>query len=198
MLKRLAHGCYRRRWVVLAGWIVLLVGLFALNSSFGGKFLDDFALPGSESQEAVDLLESHGFEARTGFSGQVVFEADDVRAPDVQQGMEDLFDQIEEAVAPGEVVSPYGPEGARNINGDGTIAYAEVNLGDRDSDDYAAARDRVIALVDDADVPGTTIELGGDAFLTESEFSSEAFGFLAAMIILLIAFGSVLAMGLPI
>ena len=197
MLKRLAHGCYRRRWAVLAGWIVLLVGLFALNSSVGGKFLDDFALPGSESQEAVDLLESHGFEARTGFSGQVVYEADDVRAPDVQQGMEDLFDEIEEAVAPGEVVSPYGPEGARNINGDGTIAYAEVNLGDRDSDDYAAARDRVIALVDDADVPGTTIELGGDAFLTESEFSSEAFGFLAAMIILLIAFGSVLAMGLP-
>ena len=47
-------------------------------------------------------------------------------------------------------------------------------------------------------MPGTTIELGGDAFLTQSEFSSEAFGFLAAIVILLIAFGSVLAMGLPI
>jgi RND superfamily putative drug exporter len=198
MLKRLARACYRRRWAVLATWIVLLVGLFGLNSAFGGKFLDDFSLPGSESQDAVDLLEEHGFEARTGFSGQIVFTADDVRAPEVQAAMEQLFDEVEDAVAPGEVVGPYSPEGARDIDQDGDIAYAEVNLGDRDSDQYAAARDRVIALVDDADVPGTTIELGGDAFLTESEFSSEAFGFLAAVIILLIAFGSVLAMGLPI
>ena len=198
MLKRLARACYRRRWAVLAAWIVLLVGLFGLNSAFGGKFLDEFSLPGSESQEAVDLLEEHGFEARTGFSGQIVFTADDVRAPEVQAGMEQLFDEVEDAVAPGEVVSPYSPEGARNIDADGDIAYAEVNLGDRDSDQYAAARDRVIALVDDTDVPGTTIELGGDAFLTQSEFSSEAFGFLAAIVILLIAFGSVLAMGLPI
>jgi RND superfamily putative drug exporter len=198
MLKRLARACYRRRWAVLGTWVVLLVGLFGLNSAFGGKFLDDFSLPGSESQEALDLLEEHGFEARTGFSGQIVFTADDVRAPEVQAGMEQLFDEVEDAVAPGEVVSPYSPEGARNIDEDGDIAYAEVNLGDRDSDQYAAARDRVIALVDDADVPGTTIELGGDAFLTESEFSSEAFGFLAAIVILLIAFGSVLAMGLPI
>ena len=53
MLKRLARACYRRRWAVLATWIVLLVGLFGLNSAFGGKFLDDFSLPGSESQEAA-------------------------------------------------------------------------------------------------------------------------------------------------
>jgi hypothetical protein len=44
-------------------------------ASFGGKFLDEFDLPGSESQEAVDLLEEHGFSTRTGFSGQIVFEA---------------------------------------------------------------------------------------------------------------------------
>jgi putative drug exporter of the RND superfamily len=197
MLQRLARTCYRRRRLVLVSWVVVLVGLVALNSAFGGKFLDDFALPGSDSQDAVDMLEEHGFEARTGFSGQIVFQADDVRDPTVQQGMEQLFSEIGDAVAPGEVISPYTPEGARNVNADGTIAYAEVNLDDRDSDEYAAARDRVHEIADDTEVPGTTIELGGDAFLTESEFSSEAFGFLAAIIILLVAFGSVLAMGLP-
>jgi putative drug exporter of the RND superfamily len=197
MLQRLARTCYRRRRLVLVSWVVVLVGLVALNSAFGGKFLDDFALPGSDSQDAVDMLEEHGFEARTGFSGQIVFQADDVRDPAVQQGMEQLFSEVEDAVAPGEVISPYTPEGARNVNADGTIAYAEVNLDDRDSDEYAAARDRVHEIADDTEVPGTTIELGGDAFLTESEFSSEAFGFLAAIIILLVAFGSVLAMGLP-
>jgi RND superfamily putative drug exporter len=197
MLQRLARTCYRQRRLVLVSWVVVLVGLVALNSAFGGKFLDDFALPGSDSQDAVDMLEEHGFEARTGFSGQIVFQADDVRDPAVQQGMEQLFSEVEDAVAPGEVISPYTPEGARNVNADGTIAYAEVNLDDRDSDEYAAARDRVHEIADDTEVPGTTIELGGDAFLTESEFSSEAFGFLAAIIILLVAFGSVLAMGLP-
>jgi putative drug exporter of the RND superfamily len=197
MLQRLARTCYRRRRLVLVSWVVVLVGLVALNSAFGGKFLDDFALPGSDSQDAVDMLEEHGFEARTGFSGQIVFQADDVRDPTVQQGMEQLFSEVGDAVAPGEVISPYTPEGARNVNADGTIAYAEVNLDDRDSDEYAAARDRVHEIADDTEVPGTSIELGGDAFLTESEFSSEAFGFLAAIIILLVAFGSVLAMGLP-
>jgi RND superfamily putative drug exporter len=197
MLQRLARTCYRRRRLVLVSWVVVLVGLVALNSTVGGKFLDDFALPGSDSQDAVDMLEEHGFEARTGFSGQVVLQADDVHDPAVQQGMEQLFSEVEDAVAPGEVISPYTPEGARNINPDGTIAYAEVNLDDRDSDQYAAARDRVHEIVDDTEVPGTTIELGGDAFLTETEFSSEALGFLAAIIILLVAFGSLLAMGLP-
>jgi RND superfamily putative drug exporter len=197
MLQRLARTCYRRRWSVLGGWVVLLVGLVALNTTFGGKFLDEFDLPGSESQQAYDMLDEHGFEARTGFSGQVVFAADDVRDPAVQRGMEDLFVEIEQIVEPGEVVSPYGPEGARFVNDDGTIAYAEVNMSDRDSDEYLAVGDEVRALVAGATVPGTTVELGGDAFVEEPEFSSEVVGFIAAMIILLVAFGSLLAMGLP-
>ena len=80
MLQRLARTCYRRRWTVLGGWVVLLVGLFALNTAYGGKFLDEFDLPGSESQQAYDMLDEHGFEARTGFSGQVVFTADGLAA----------------------------------------------------------------------------------------------------------------------
>ncbi|HET9608165.1 MAG TPA: MMPL family transporter [Acidimicrobiales bacterium] len=197
MLQRLARTCYRRRWTVLGGWVVLLVGLFALNTAYGGKFLDEFDLPGSESQQAFDMLDEHGFEARTGFSGQVVFTAADVRDPAVQRGMEDLFAEIEQIVEPGEVVSPYGPEGDRFVNDDATIAYAEVNMGDRDSDEYLAVGDEVRALVAGTTVPGTTVELGGDAFVEEAEFSSEVVGFIAAMIILLVAFGSLLAMGLP-
>jgi putative drug exporter of the RND superfamily len=197
MLQALARVCYRRRWRVVAGWVVLLVALFSLNTAFGGNFLDEFDLPGSESQEALDLLEEHGFEARTGFGGQVVFTADDVRDPEVRRGMEDVFSEVERAIAPGEVISPYTPAGARNINEDGTIAYAEVNMGDRNSDQYYDIGTEVRALVADTEVPGTTIELGGDAFVEEVEFSSEALGFLAAMVILLVAFGSLLAMGLP-
>jgi RND superfamily putative drug exporter len=198
MLQRLSRFCYRRRWAVLGAWVVLLVGLFGLNSAAGGKFLDEFDLPGSESQEAVDLLEAHGFSSRTGFSGQIVFQADDVTNPAVRQGMERLFDEMEGVIAAGEIVSPYTEGGARNVNPDGTIAYAEVNLADRDSTEYTAVGEDARALVDRTDVPGTQIELGGDIFVEAPEFSSEIFGFVAAIIILLIAFGSVLAVGLPI
>ncbi|HET6686075.1 MAG TPA: MMPL family transporter, partial [Jiangellaceae bacterium] len=197
MLQRLARFCYRRRWRVLGAWVVLLVGLFALNSSFGGKFLDEFDLPGSESQEAVDLLEEHGFDTRAGATGQVVFKADDVNDPAVMRGMEALFDQIAEVTAPSEVVSPYSAEGAHQINPDGTIAYAEINMSDRDSDVLVDIGTKARALVANADVPGTQVELGGDIAFEQAEFSSEVVGFIAAMIILLIAFGSLLAMGLP-
>ncbi|MPY92164.1 MAG: MMPL family transporter [Acidimicrobiia bacterium] len=198
MLQRLARTCYRRRWRVLGFWIVLLIVLVGLNSSVGGKFLDDFDLPGSETQDAVDLLEEHGFAARTGFGGQVVFQAEDVHDPAVRSAMEDLFDEVEALIAPGEVVSPYSEQGERQVNEAGTIAYAEVNLGDRESDEYYDVGEEVRNFVSSTDVPGTQVELGGDIFVEVPEFSSEVIGFIAAIIILLIAFGSLLAMGLPI
>jgi putative drug exporter of the RND superfamily len=197
MLQRLARFCYRRRWRVLGAWVVLLVGLFALNSTVGGKFLDEFDLPGSESQEAVDLMEEHGFDTRAGATGQVVFKADDVDDSTVQRDMEALFDEIAEITAPSQVVSPYSPEGAHQISRDGTIAYAEVNLADRDSDELYDIGTEAREVVANADVPGTQVELGGDIAFEQPEFSSEAIGFVAALIILLIAFGSLLAAGLP-
>ena len=148
MLQRLTRWCHRRRWAVLGSWVALLVGLFALNSAVGGKFLDDFDLPGSESQEAVDVMEQHGFTTRAGFSGQLVFRADDVNAPAVRAGMERLFAEMERVIAPGEIVSPYTEAGASNITPDGKIAYAEVNLTDRDSDQYTKVGEEARALVD--------------------------------------------------
>jgi len=198
LLQRLARACHRRRRAVLVAWVVLIVGLFGMSSAAGGRFLDDFDLPGSESQEAVDVLEEHGFRSRAGFSGQLVFRADDVEDPAVRQGMERLFAEMEDVVAPGEIVSPYTAAGARQINGRGTIAYAEINLADRDSDEYTEVGEEARALVGRTEVPGTRIELGGKIFVEPSEFSSEGVGFLAAVVILLVAFGSVLAMGLPI
>ncbi len=183
MLQRLARTMYRRRRRVVAGWVVLLTGLVALNASAGGEFLDEFSLPGSESQQAVDFLESHGFGNRAGSGGQVVFQAD--------QG-------IEADIPDTQVVSPYTPEGSRQVSTrDPRIAYAQVNLGDRDQKAYQQAGETARGLVDRVGVPGLRVELGGDTFVEQAEFSSEGIGFLAAMVILLLAFGSVLAMGLP-
>ncbi len=197
MLQRLAHFCYHRRRSVLGVWVVTLVALFGLSSAFGGEFLDDFSVPDAESEAAVDVLEAHGFSSRAGFSGQLVFQADDVHDPAVRDGIERLLDALEPVIAPGEIVSPYSDAGSSQVNSDGTIAYAELNLADRDSDEYTTVGEHARAVVEAAEVPGAQIELGGQIFVEQSEMSSEVIGFTAAMVILLIAFGSVLAMGLP-
>jgi putative drug exporter of the RND superfamily len=197
-LQRLAHFCHRRRRAVLGAWVLVLVGFVALNSATGGKFLDKFDIPGSESREALDALRSHGFTSRSGFSGLLVFRAANVRDPAVRESMERLFDDMEDVIAPGEIISPYSDASAGQINADGTIAYAEVNLADRDSDQYTKVGGEARGLVERSHVPGTQIELGGDIFRERAAFSSEAIGLLAAIVVLLIAFGSVLAMGLPI
>jgi RND superfamily putative drug exporter len=199
MLKGLAHLCYRRRRRVLAGWLVLLVGLGAVTGAAGGTFSDDFELPGSESQEAFDILDDHGFQDRTGFQGQIVVEArEGVDDPAVREAVEDLSADIERTVPDAQVITPYEEQGARQVSEDRTIAYGEVNLADRSTDEYKDAADEIEALADEVDVPGLRVELGGDIFFPEESGGAEMIGLLAAIVILLVAFGSLLAMGLPI
>ncbi|HEY3239107.1 MAG TPA: MMPL family transporter, partial [Acidimicrobiia bacterium] len=199
MLHRLARTCYRRRRRVVAGWFLLVVALVSLNSTLGGEFLDKFSLPGTESQDAIDLLKAHGFADRSGADGKIVFQAEaGIDDPAVKATMEDLFADFQQDIPDVQVVSPYAAAGERQISQiDPTIAYAEVNLAERDSDEYLVAGETARDLVAAVDQAGLQVDLGGDIFVKQSEFGSEGIGFMAAMIILLIAFGSVLAMGLP-
>ena len=202
-MRRLAAACYHHRKLVLIAWVVLLVGLFGLNKAVGGEFRDEFKLPGSESQDGFDLLQEQGFGNQSGFSGQIVFKSDGgVDQPQVQAGMEQLFAQMTDQIPDTEITSPYSEEGQRQVAqrgpNAGNIAFATIDLAERDSQQFTDAGETARHLVDQADVPGTEIELGGDIFAEPPEFASEGVGLLAAVIILLVAFGSVLAMGLPI
>ncbi len=199
MMRNLARICYHHRRLTLAGWILLLVGLVVLSQTVGGETRTEFSLPGSESQEAFDLLEDRGFATRAGEPAQIVFQAEQgVNDPAVQQAMEALFATVEQEIEDAEVISPYEPAGARQISEDGRIAYAEVNFADRSQEEYRAAGEEIREHRDAIDIDGLRVELGGTMFIEEAEFSSEIIGILGAIVILLIAFGSVLAMGLPI
>ncbi len=199
MLRRLAHTCYHRRRIVLVSWLVLLIGLSALAKSAGGAFNDDFRLPGSESQAAFDLLKAKGFQNRSGFGGQVVVSAPQgVNQPLVRQRLEQLFAAIEREVPAAKIVSPYTPGNGQQISRDGTIAYAEIQLADRSTSGYTNAAKEIRDLWKQVNVPGAQVELGGQLLGEPPTFSSEGVGLLAAVVILLIAFGSLLAMGLPI
>ncbi len=198
-MKQLAQICYSKRRLVLLGWIGLIVGLFAISTGLAGEYKTEFELPGSESQDAFDLLEARGVSERTGFTGQVVFEAEQgVDDPAVRQTMETFFADIASNVEGVEVVSPYEPDNSHQISDGGNIAFAEVNFSDRDEEQYIEDADEVQALHEQISVPGLQVELGGDIFADVPGFSSELIGIVAAIVILLVAFGSLLAMGLPI
>lgn len=69
MLKRIARTSFHRRKLVLTAWVLLIVALNLLNVTAGGTFKTDFGLPGSEGQEAIDILSGHGFGDFTGSAG---------------------------------------------------------------------------------------------------------------------------------
>jgi RND superfamily putative drug exporter len=201
MLARLARLCYRRRRSVLLLWVVALVGLLVLGSSAGGKFRTDFRLPSSESRRAQTLLEAAFPQQAGGGNTFVVFKADSgINDASVQKTMTNLFTKIT-ADAGVTVVSPYTAAGAGQVSSKGTIAFAQLELpylteGQKSPqvDAIRADRDAVMAASH-----GITIELAGQPF--QDKFkppASEGIGLLAAILILLFAFGSVLAMGLPI
>ena len=199
MFTRIAVSCYRRRRLVVGIWVALLVVLLVSADVAGGAFKTQFNLPGSESQQALDILKQKGFSTRAGVQGEIVFRSENgVNDPAVRSAMEALFTTIEQKVQGASIVSPYGAQASRQIAPDGKTAYAELNLTDRTFEQYQPIADQIKGYRNGVKVSGLEVELGGNIFASMSQSPSEAIGLVGAIVILLIAFGSLLAVGLPI
>src|ERR1700730_6989645 len=190
-----------RRLVVL-GWIVALIGALGLSTAVGSNYSNSFSLKGTESQRAIDLLK-RDFPAQSGDSDQIVFHVlgGSVTAPAVQSRVAPVLAQIARLPHVSGVVSPYSPAGARAISRDGQIAFATVNFDQRANVLSKAAVERVISVAHAARSPQLEVQLGGQAIEQAERVSigtATAVGLIAAMVVLLITFGSLLAMGLPI
>ena len=199
MLRRLAEFCYHHRRFVVIGWIVALVGVSVLGQTVGGDLLKTFSLPGTESQRAFDVLEQQ-FE-RTGDTGNLVFEVrgdGTVEDPAVRSEIEPVFEELRKQPHVVSVTSPYDAEGARFIAQDGKIAYAEILFDVQPNDVPLGVAADMRAIAKDANSDLLRVELAGSMFTEQTMPASELIGILAAVVILLIAFGSLLAMGLPI
>jgi RND superfamily putative drug exporter len=200
MLERLARWCYRHRWRTVVVWIVVLIGSIALVNVAGGQYTAEFSLPGSESQKAFDLLEER-FPARSGDTATIVFEAEaGVTNSDVQQAMSRAFARVARLDHVVGVTSPYSQEGARQISADGRIAFADVQFDVGTGEIPLQVIQDLIRIGDQAESQGLRVEFGGGP-IAQAQFEppggAESVGFLAAVVILLITFGSVLAMFLP-
>jgi putative drug exporter of the RND superfamily len=203
MLKRLAEVCFRRRRRVLLLWILGIVVLGALMGAVGSGYSSDFTLPDVESKRGIDLLDDQFGGQGAGQVGNIVFEADSgIEDPEVRRVIEPFLDEVAGIDGVQSLASPYeaGNESQISDRGDdaGRIAYASFEApSDASFEETVAIGDDIRAVLPE-DADGLRIELGGQAFAEFEVPSSEALGIGFAIVILIIAFGSVLAMGLPI
>jgi RND superfamily putative drug exporter len=177
---------------------VALAVLGGAAGRIGTNFSLQFNLPDVESARGIDVLtETFGGES-SGRTGSIVVRADaGVNRPEVVQPLTGFFAELD-ARDDLAVISPFDPAAMNQISRDGTIAFATVNL-----DASIETQEEFIAIFEDMTaiapvIEGVQIEYGGEVFAEFEAPSSEILGLAFAVIILIAAFGSVLAMGLPI
>jgi putative drug exporter of the RND superfamily len=188
-LERLADLTYRRRWRVVIAWIAILAATIVVVPQLAGEYGVEFGTPGSESKAATDLLEKH-FAGSTGESVNVVWEA--------PGGAREAQPRIDRFLADAQRVEDIGGASAPRYSRDGTIGLVELRLDRPTMDIETASGKRLLELADDASTDGLRVELGGFLIQNAQEGQPpELMGLLAAAVVLLIAFGSVVAAGLP-
>ena len=200
-MSTIARWCFRHRFMVIAAWVVALVGLGVLQQAVKSNFNNSFSLPGTDSTTAQQLL-AKAIPAQAGDSDTIVWQVSHgtVRDQAVTARLSGVLRQIATMPEVAAVVSPYGPHGATQISRNGRIAYATVDF-TKQADNVAKADiTRVINAAEAAREPGLTVQLGGQAIGSTEQTSlgvSSTVGVLAAAVVLFIAFGSLLAMLLP-
>jgi RND superfamily putative drug exporter len=184
-------------WRMIGGWLAVAVAIFGLQASFGGQTSDDFRLPGTEAQRGVDLLTDR-FPSEGGVSGLVVFSdpAGDITDRLARSAIEATLAALAEGPHVLGVSDPFEPTSAA-VSEDRSTAFASVHydIAPPGAEEGAAA-EAAVRIARDA---GLQAELSREVVRgTEEEGGSEALGLVVAAIVLLIAFGSVIAAGIPI
>ena len=195
MVERIAHACatHRRRTFVL--WLVAAIALTVVAGTVHPKEVTNGRLNGTDVQAAYDLVSAH-LPTQGDESAIVVFKSDsDLHSPSNEDSIRSLVTQI--AAVPGiaDVASPL--DDTARFSPDGHIAFASVDFAPHDAL-VAIGADPVTSMQKIAEHAPVEVAFGGDPFEQGDLPATELVGLLAAVVILLLAFGSVIAMGLPI
>ncbi|MFB2598951.1 MMPL family transporter [Herbiconiux sp. P17] len=198
LLYRIGRFAARRSIAVIVGWVVIL-GLFVGGAQLlGGTLSTSFEIPGTESQQAIDMLDQR-FPQASGGTAKVIFVA-----PTGGQ-ISDFETQIAAADTSlaaldhvSGVTGPYDSNANGQVNDDGSMAFStiqyDVPTTSLTPDDDAA----VVAIGDAAATGGLTIAYANVADPpAEGIDYTEVIGLVVAFIVLLITFGSLLAAGMP-
>ena len=198
----LARFCSTHRRVVLAAWVVVLIGVGGAWQSIGSHYSSNFTLGHTGAQRAADLLQG-AFPSQAGDPDQIVFhtKTGTVKDGSTPATVKAMLAKVARLPHVTSVVSPFDANSGNRFSKDGKIAFATVLFDEKANALPTGAIKKVISVAQSASSPQLEVELGGQA-ITQTQFSkpssTTAIGVLAAIVVLLISFGSFLAMGLPI
>ncbi len=200
-MQALSRWCIAHRRTVIVGWVLIAIVSTVIASAVGRQYANDFSLPNTESQHVVDLLKSE-FPSQGGDVDQIVFNTTTgtVQSPAVRNAIEPLLKQVQTMPHVVSVVSPYTSGGAYEISKDGRTAFATVTYSKRANLLPNDTGKPVLDAIDKIHVKGLTVAAGGQVIESAEGFSvgpATAVGVVAAFIILMLTFGSLLAAGMP-
>jgi putative drug exporter of the RND superfamily len=196
-----ARWCISHRRRVVVAWLAVAVLATVVAGAIGNSWATNFSLPGTESQRAADLL-TREFRAQSGDVDTVVFHINHgtIDAPPVRAAITRLLGQVRGAPHVVGVISPYVPRGAVQVSRDRRTAFATVQYDRRANLLPNNTGQPVLNAVAAVHVPGLRVAAGGQVIEQAEGFSigpSTAVGAIAALVILLITFGSLTAAGMP-
>jgi len=185
---------------VVTGWVVALIGLSVISQSVGSSYKDSFSLPGTQSFEALNLLQRAAPKA-SGDREQIVVAVKQgkVTDPAVRSRVEAMLKKIAALGEVASVASPYGPTGAAQISSSRQVAFANVTLTKQAAKITTGEARKFVDTAKSGAGNGVQVELAGQVAkaATRGSVSSTGLGAAAALLVLLLVFGSVLAATLP-
>jgi RND superfamily putative drug exporter len=200
-LGRLAAWCYDHRRRVLAGWVLAVVAVIGLAQWAGSRLDDNFALAGSPSQQAQNLLASR-FPSQGGDSAEVVLRSPaPLDSPANAAAISRLAASLRPLSHVAAVQSPLAPGGSSQLSADLRTGFVVVRFDAPAAELSVAAVRQVIGTARSFARPALQVALGGapiEQVVSAAPGSAEMIGLVAAVVVMLLAFGSVVAMGLPI
>ncbi len=196
-LARIGRLTYRHRGRTVLLWLVALAAAVGLSTAYGGDFAADYSAPGSDSQAAQQLLQER-FPDQSGDVVDVVVRADRPVATAARAEVQALLGELTSVPHVASVNDPFSAPGGVSPDGRTLVAHLRLDVVNP-SDMPVEDSERLLAIAERTDRPGLEVALGGQTvqLAERGEIGSEGIGLLAAAIILLLTFGSVIAAGLP-
>ena len=198
---RLARWCIAHRRGVLLAWVAVALVVTAVAGAVGPQYATNFSLPGTESQRASDLL-TREFRTQSGDLDTIVFRVSrgTVDSPAVRAAIIPLLAHVRTAPHVAAVISPYSTRGSVQVSPNRMTAFATINYDKRANLLANNTGKPVLDEIHAVHVPGLRVAAGGQVIEQAEGFSigpATAVGVIAALLILILTFGSLTAAGMP-
>ena len=199
LLERLGGFAARRHWIIIIAWVIILGGLLGARHAFGGEFVNNYTVSGSDSEAGLNLL-TDTFPQQAGTAGQIVFHAPSGTVAAQQTAVNKATSNVAGLPHVIKAVSPFASADSGAVSKDGTIAYSSVSWNVNPTSLDTAYLSRLDKAVAPARQAGLQVEYGAGAGQIGQEthdLNSEVIGLTCALVLLLFMFGSLIAAAIP-